>query len=212
MDHFHSMKWREAQRFTDRFISLIPSRIQALEQAVQSCAGFAGWTASGSETSLESLGRWVVSAVPIRSGTLADLEHSPAPIFSSRVPRSIVESMTARIPPTWAFVDRDTAFSIIVDVGMYFGESLRREYRGLTWGRQKAKTNTYNSPALLYRDGSACFSPTTQSHNILTGILDERRSTSAFADLYRLYMDKFHGLMNASGRRLLVDPDLAPKQ
>ncbi|MGH7023083.1 MAG: hypothetical protein ACREEB_05760 [Caulobacteraceae bacterium] len=113
------MSPQELEAYRRWFIENIPVRTAALEHAVTSSPGFENWTPDLSPASLEMLGSWLAHQVESRARTADEVYRiRQRATFDIDIPR---EELT------------DRTFSLAIDVGMYFGETLFRHCANLEW-------------------------------------------------------------------------------
>ena len=142
----HEMMRKEADIFFRWYIDQIPERITGLQRAVRSTEGdtlFQGWEADLSPDSLLVLGQWfagnVYTAPPseaFKKKRLESLEKIPEKYRS-------MFSM-----PDFVFVD--LTYSLICDLGMYLGETIRKRFPYVEWQLWTKKRYVYsNKPVLV---------------------------------------------------------------
>jgi len=127
---FRAMSRKEATDYFTWFMEQIPVRITMLEQAVQSTAKYGDWRADFTPESLERLGQWFHEHVITRERTDEEKEtiYGTAPEWFRSVEI-----------PDWELTNQ--AFSLAMDIGMYFSRVLEKNVLGLKWKMVKKPKN-----------------------------------------------------------------------
>jgi hypothetical protein len=180
--HPRQLSKSEARRFFDWFMEQIPIRTDQLLRLVTSHEGHSSWTLDFSVDSLDALGSWYAENVETRPRTETEIDaiYSSAPAWFRQVE---VEE--------WELTDR--TFSFAYDVGVYFGEVLRRSIDGVEWA---LKTNApssvdYHLP-ILRQSGSLDCCPLHLMTVYAYGIARGSRGPERLRQLY----DVWHGLLS----------------
>jgi hypothetical protein len=131
------MSKQELKDYFRWFFDVLPQRLSELAQAVRQTTGFETWQADQSAQSLGDLGEWFAAQVETRQRTSEELQeiaaHSAYPIEISD------EELTNR------------TFSLAVDLGMYFSQTLLKNYPTLRWEQPMKNKNfaDYGQPVLV---------------------------------------------------------------
>jgi len=122
---FSQMTREEAIAYYQWFVTQIPSRLNILEQAVQSSAAhiYHKWNANRTATSLELLGEWFLQNVTVRMLSEDEIQER-----LEAIPLQFRLSIPAQ---NWVL--DENSYSIAVDIGIYLGEILRVNYPQLRW-------------------------------------------------------------------------------
>lgn len=142
----HEMTRKEADIYFRWYIEQMPERITVLQRAVRSTEGdaqFKNWEGDLTPDSLLVLGQWfagnIYTAPPseeFKRKRLESLEKIPEKYHS-------MFSM-----PQFVFVD--LTYSLICDLGMYLGETIRKRFPYVEWRLWTKKRYVYsNQPVLV---------------------------------------------------------------
>ncbi len=142
--NFREMSKQELNAYREWFHAVIPGRTAELAKAVNDTPGFESWKPDLSPDSLAPLGEWFRGEVETRQRT--DLEMG-----------EIKSRLTFPIDvPNAELTNR--AFSVAMDIGMYFGQVIIKNLRGTRWDdaqdRRKAplknpKFADYGQPVIM---------------------------------------------------------------
>ena len=136
---FRDMSADELRGYRRWFLEAIPSRVIELQGAVNSDPNFGAWKPDHSRASVEALGLWLSHQVEMRPRTTEEIDRIKGrAAFDFDVSR---EELTNR------------TFSLAMDAGMYFGETLRNLYPHLEWNQPLKEKNSPIS-AKWYCSGS----------------------------------------------------------
>jgi hypothetical protein len=125
------MSKSQLKTYFDRFVAAIPERGLVLRQELRLSRP---WAANYSPKSLPALGDWFGKSISTRLRTPREKREIEARL---RFPVEILD---------WDLSER--GYSLAMDVGMYFGEVLRRNHRGSDWVLHLRKTNNFGQPVL----------------------------------------------------------------
>jgi hypothetical protein len=134
---FQEMPKKELQAYKEWFHAVMPERLAVLTRAVQSTTGFQKWEPDLSPDSLGPLGAWFRDRVETRKRTGEEI--------------GAIES-TLKLPleiPSEELTNQ--SFSLAMDIGMYFGQTIAKNLHGTHWG-QLAKNRRfadYGQPVLM---------------------------------------------------------------
>ncbi|HTV31997.1 MAG TPA: hypothetical protein VME69_02685 [Methylocella sp.] len=118
---FRDMSADELKSYRRWFLEAIPSRIIELQSALSSDPNFKDWKPEYSQASIEALGLWLSHQVETRPRSAEEVDRIKGrAAFDFDVSS---EELTNR------------TFSLAVDAGMYFGETLRSHYPHLEWAQ-----------------------------------------------------------------------------
>ena len=116
---FRDMSVDELNSYRQWFLDAIPNRVAQLRGAVNSSLDLESWKPDHSTASMELLGPWLSHQVETRSRTSEEIDRTKAQAaFDFGV---IGDELT------------NGTFSLAIDVGMYFGETIRSQYPHLEW-------------------------------------------------------------------------------
>ena len=133
---FREMPKKELKAYFVWFLKQIPDRVEELEREVKTDSGFANWRADDSPDSLLLLGQWFAGHVETRRRTTEETaEINAASPYAIPIPN---QELTNR------------AFSLAMDMGMYFGTTLRAQHPKLEWQQRLGSTRfvDYGQPVL----------------------------------------------------------------
>jgi hypothetical protein len=131
IEWLYEVDWKAADRFLKEFVAFLPERLRRLEAKIRSTPGFETWRADFSPSSLDCLGAWALVGVATRPMTeeeKASERRQMAEALSEIVGPSILEPGAAlpSLMQEWRWVDPDTAYTDLVTIAAYTGETLRR--------------------------------------------------------------------------------------
>jgi hypothetical protein len=116
---FLELSREELRKYNDWFVAVIPERIGILESAVKKTPGYESWVANFDPSSLRGVGNWYMSKAKLRDRSEAELKEIKARLlFDVSVPD---KELT------------DETVAIAIDLGMYFGSVLIKNYPALNW-------------------------------------------------------------------------------
>lgn len=143
---FESLSKPELRSYRTWFESILPSRLDGLQRAVQATPGFESWIGDLTEESLDGLSKWFERRVHVRRRTVEELVAIRSRVaLSGETP---VNELT------------EEAFSIALDVGMYLGATMASCVDGLRWEQcLGSKKDADFGHVLLVGDGSVPFNP-----------------------------------------------------
>jgi hypothetical protein len=144
---FHAMSTLEANRFVKELVRRVPERMEEVERYIRSTRGFSSWRADCSPDSLAPLGKWLAKVVKTRP--LTEAERTPRVI--GRLPKGI--SLTDIPVDSESLVTvAEESMSELVDVGMYYGQTLVHRDRVWCWRRNRCTPSVlgYNQPVISY--------------------------------------------------------------
>jgi hypothetical protein len=133
---FREMPKKVLKEYFVWFLEQIPERVAELEREVKTDSGFVTWRADNSSASLRALGHWFAGHVETRLRTTEEIAEidaaSPYPIPTPN------QELTNR------------TFSLAIDIGMYFGQTLRAQHPKLEWQQPlgSKKFVDYGQPVL----------------------------------------------------------------
>lgn len=141
----HEMTRKEADIYFNWYIDQIPERITGLQRAVRSTEGeaqFKSWVADLTPDSLLVLGQWfagnIYTAPPSEEFKRKHLESL------EKIPEKY-RSMFSM--PDFVFVD--LTYSLICDLGMYLGETIRKRFPYVEWQLWTKKRYVYSNKPVL---------------------------------------------------------------
>jgi hypothetical protein len=178
---FREMNRQEARAYYAWLMAQIPDRIATLERAVRSSPRSPDehWTANQLPESFDSLGSWLadhITTEPIaaefnrrRSEQLENIAPQYRAMFET--PNSVLTDVT---------------FSLIIDVGLYFGEALRSCSSQLAWQlwtKHKQDVDYQQSVIVGFERGTHC-NPKRLVHTFALGVVDKTTPASRLRELF----------------------------
>jgi hypothetical protein len=116
---FRDMSADELDGYRRWFLEAIPSRVSELQSAVNSSSGLNDWRPDHSVASIEALGFWLSRQVEARPRTAEEIDQ--------------IKARTAFNFDVFEVELTNRTFSLAMDAGIYFGETLRHNYSHLEW-------------------------------------------------------------------------------
>jgi hypothetical protein len=171
---FREMSKRDLKRYSEWIMGIKDKRIEILEAAVRQSAGFEDWRADYAPHTFVALGSWFALRVTTRPQTPEELAEKRKVLFP------LAE------PPSWELTTQ--TFSIALDIGLYFGESLRLRHRHLHWEQYLQDRRCIDfGQVVLVGLGSV---PLNSIHIMITlayGLAGGERTGSRLAELYAVW-------------------------
>lgn len=164
----------ELKRYRVWFLGSIPSRVIELQNALNSAPDFRDWKPNYSRASIENLGLWLSHQVETRPRTAEEIERIKVrSTFDFGVS---AEELTNR------------TFSLAMDAGMYFGETLRKQYSHLTWDQpRKNKKFADFGQIVLLGFGRATLNPVRIAVTFCYGIASGNRTGKRLDEAYEYW-------------------------
>ncbi len=134
---FREMPKKELQAYKEWFHGVMPERLSVLARAVRGTPGFQNWEPDLNPDSLGPLGAWFRDQVETRKRTAEEIGAIESKLtFPIDVPN---EDLTNR------------SFSLAMDVGMYFGQTIVNSLPGTRWDQplRNAKFADYGQPVII---------------------------------------------------------------
>ena len=167
----------DAHRFFDWYKEQIAFRNEQLLQVVTSDRGYSDWTNDLSPESLNPLASWYVKNVGTRKRTETERDaiYQSAPAWFQHVEVD-----------DWALTDR--TFSFAFDVGIYFGEVLKKSLGGMDWELNVNAPSSidYHLP-ILRREGSLACCPFHLMKMYAYGIARKTQGPERLSELYEIW-------------------------
>jgi hypothetical protein len=182
-DDYYAMDWRQAEAFFREFVRRIPERIAALADYVRATPGFEHWKPDCGERSFRDLGPWLMKVLREREIPRDEKRFIPMNPKLTQEQIRILDVSVKEIP-MWEWDIPSEA--VLVDVGMYMGECLHREFPTTKWIRCKAKCSTDHNTPLLGFGTNFGFTPLVQPSNCAEGIRRGRDPPDYFWTLMEL--------------------------
>ncbi len=153
------------------FLEAIPSRVTELQRAVNSDPNFGDWKPDHSRASVEALGLWLSHQVETRLRTAEEIDRIKGrAAFDFDVPSEELTNKT---------------FSLAMDAGMYFGETLRSHYPHLEWDQPlKDKKFADFGQMMLLGFGRATLNPVRIVVTFCYGIAGGKQTAKRFDEVY----------------------------
>lgn len=181
MKSAHEMTRKEADIYFRWYIDQIPERITGLQRAVRSTEGdahFQDWEADLTPDSLLVLGQWFAgntyTAPPSEEFKRKRLENL------EKIPEKY-RSMFSM--PEFVFVD--LTYSLICDLGMYLGETIRKRFPYVEWQLWTKKRYIYsNKPVLVGFKKQAEYDPENVIHVYALKLVKKKCQPSEIREVY----------------------------
>lgn len=182
--NFRAMRSKDARAFFDYFMEQLSVRVGILEQEVRRDPRCRDWSADYLPASLHVLGQWFASHVATRPSTDEEIEaiYANAPDWFRAVK---VDDFDLSIQ----------TYSLVIDVGMYLCECLRRNVPGLHWERvaKPKSAAAYNRPALVGFSHKRVFEPIGMLSTLAFGIVRGRKGPTDLRKLYDIWSEMVAG-------------------
>lgn len=136
---FDEMTLKEGKITFEWFLSIIPERMAVLEKAVRE--DFPAWRADYTRESLYDLGKWVKAHVKMRKLGKQEKETIIRERKMGKFQADLIRETEEKLSPG--------SERIRFDVGIYLGETLRKNMEYLEWHLEKRKSMaSFNTPVL----------------------------------------------------------------
>ena len=171
---FRTMSRPELLAYFNWFLKELPQRVIELEKAVRATNGYATGSSDMHPNSLNLLGEWFERQVEVRLRTDDEREKIAA---SSSLPIEIPkEELTNR------------TFSLAYDIGIYLGETFRKNYEFLNWEQPLSdkKFADYGQPVLM-GFGAVPLNPIRISINLAYGMVSGTQSGKRLREVYEYW-------------------------
>ena len=175
---FGSMDKEHARLYFEWFIGQIPLRVDTLWSYVRSENGYADWSPDFQPESLKLLGKWFCEHVKSRSRTEQEIAkiaaNSPAWFMNNfDIPGDELTNET---------------ISLAIDIGMYFGRTLEKNFPGLVWQPLlKQKKSVYYQQPIIVGKGKAQLNPIWIIKTYAYGILQGINGPEHLFELYKIW-------------------------
>jgi len=168
---FDTMSKKDFISYGQWFHSVMPDRIDELRIAVNSTPNFEDWKPDFSPDSLVQLGVWLKRVACNRKLTEEELDKLRVNLPSYITPK-----------------DEDLSFqtiSLSVDIGMYFGEVMRKNVAGLRWDQifGSRKFARFGRPVIA-GVGKIVLDPVIVVANVASALIDGRNSPQLLRELF----------------------------
>ena len=181
---FGSMDKEHANLYFEWFMEQIPHRVDILCSYVRSTNGFKDWLPDFQSQSLLPLGKWFCEQVKYRPRTEQEMAkiaaNSPAWFKNNfDIPSDELTNET---------------FSLAIDIGMYFGQTLEKNFPDLIWHpllKQKHNVN-YQQPIITGK-GKAQLNPILIVVTYAYGILQGTKGPERLLELYEIWAGLLSG-------------------
>lgn len=206
--HFAELTHEEALEFTAELVRRIPERREQLEVLVRCTPEFASWVADYSLASLEPLGVWAKAHIPTRAPTKAD-----GPLWRISPECPVPSEML--VMPEVPFLITDFGRSIVIDIGIYMAEIIRRSDPCWTWatcrdaGRGWVES-THHCPIISWigRTKGGAFSPFFEGSACMNRILEGDKPTRQLREFVELKISMISMLREKYGATPLREPSV----
>ncbi len=168
------MSRQELRAYFEWFMSVMPERIEELHKAVNESPEFERWSADGSPSSLDSLGRWFAGQVESRDRTQEEMDEIRSHLtFPIDVPTKDLTNRT---------------FSLAMDIGMYFAHVMRKNHHSLEWQQPfgSKRFADYGQPVLA-GFGVVALNPVRVTTVIARGLVHGTDQGDALRKLYNTW-------------------------
>lgn len=177
----HEMTRKEADIYFRWYIEQMPERITVLQRAVRSTEGdaqFKNWEGDLTPDSLLVLGQWfagnIYTAPPSEEFKRKHLESL------EKIPEKY-RSMFSM--PDFVFVD--LTYSLICDLGMYLGETIRKRFPYVEWRLWTKKRYVYsNQPVLVGFKNRVEYDPENGIHVFALKLVEKHGQPPHLRDLF----------------------------
>jgi hypothetical protein len=169
---FREMSARELNGYRGWFLEAIPSRISELQSAMNSSQeGFGSWNPDYSVSSIDVLGIWLSHQVERRLRTPEEIAE-----IKGKTPFNFDVS---------AHELTNRTFSLAMDSGMYFGETLRYHYPHLEWQQpRKSKRDIHYGRMVLSGFGRTVLNPVHFCVIFCYGVAKGLRTADRFSEIF----------------------------
>lgn len=146
----------EALDYFDWFMTQIDQRIRTLSTAIHGSDVGSDCMLDGTPDSLLCLGEVLLAVTATRPST-AQERAAEASLFPEHLSSTVV-------PEGWELTE--ATLSVVVDVGIYFAETLRRAHPSLAWVLWTRRTVDFQRPVIVPFRGGVPLDPIRISGNI----------------------------------------------
>lgn len=188
---FKKMTRQDARNYFSWYISQIPIRTRILEIAIQSSSKeFSVWKADNTEESLLLLSEWFY--ITVEEEPVSEEQQQ---IYLKNARASLPEHLWGIIEVPKYEITRQT-WSLIIDIGMYFGETLRHHRPTAEWKPYLATTKKnvdFQQPILIDSETRQYCNPQHVMH--VTGLRFCNRSESSnfLPELFQIWIEILAG-------------------
>lgn len=162
------------------FLAAIPDRVCALEQAIRSSQGYGNWAADYTPVSLLELGSWFERHV--ETSRLTGAERERARKFLVPYAEVHDSSLTHRTN------------LLAVDVGMYFGEVVRRAVPGAKWEQVlDDKRNVDFGQIVVQGRGKVPLEPVGIARVVAHQFVKRTKPSARLRELYEIWVQQLLG-------------------
>lgn len=178
--YFDKLSKKELTAYYEWFQAAIPERIDQLTEAVRGTAACESWTPDFTPESLLTLGAWFAGQVKVSKLTYEEKHKLRA-------------QMVAHVAvPQTGLTER--TFSIAFDVGIYFGEVIRRNVPGAKWTqRLGSRKNVDFGQAVLVGHGKVPLEPTRIAEVLANEFVGREEPVTALRDVYDIWARMLSG-------------------
>jgi hypothetical protein len=171
---FRDMSADELKGYRRWFLEAIPSRVAELQGAVNSDPKLRDWKPDHNRASIEALGLWLSHQVETRPRTADEV--------------SWIKGRTAF---DFDVSDRELTnrtFSLAMDAGMYFGETLRSHHPHLEWDQPlRDKKFADFGQIVLIGFGLATLNPVRIAVTFCHGVAAGKQKANRFDEVYQYW-------------------------
>ncbi|WP_321842642.1 hypothetical protein [Paraburkholderia bannensis] len=167
---FSSMSQSELKAFYEWFMRNLPYSIEELRASVRNSCGFENWEADDTPRSLETLGDWLSGNVGKRSLSAKE--------------RGIIERVSNQFQqPHWDLTDETK--SLVVAVGMYYGEVAIKNLPALKWEQlMGSKRQADFGQPVVAGEGVVPINPVRVAHAFACGLINGTRERQQLREAY----------------------------
>lgn len=186
-EEFDRLSRTAAEAFVAEFVARIPSSIRSLEARVRESDVLGRWRANYLPRSLDPLTRWARTQLVMRPMTMAEQSVGwqalrPLPKWKRRALK------LEPLPHNEVLTDR--SIGILVEIGVYVGEMLRRESPLLVWARNDdVRGPRYNEPFLMWRRDYGFF-PIDFLRGWAYRQIERAPAATSLRELYEIWLEK----------------------
>lgn len=176
---FEVMTKKEAQQHFDWFVSQIPDRLNQLKALYAWSNENDALPLNGSPESLTALWEWFIPMVEIEPKSSEEIAKELA-----QLPEWVHEEYLEN-PYEFTLATH----SMVIDIGIYFGEVFIKEFPELEWGFvSKPKSLVHvNRPIIMLKDSSFEFEPRQLIYTLTLEILKKETKKEALRELYEVW-------------------------
>ncbi len=170
---------KDAENYLNWFLEIKETRIDILRENIK--AVYPNWTADFSLKSFENLNEWLKSIITFRNKTQEEQRLEQLQLSETPLLKDVIESSVYTL-------SEDTT-SICFDVGLYFGESLKKINIGIEWTYKLDPPNYvhYAQPILTKKKSKVDLNPRHIMEITAYKILEGNANDNEIIRLYEVW-------------------------